>query len=113
MKIALYGGFGEKGRTSLGIESDGFRLLLDAGVKTSAVGRADYYPAVTPGEPTRGRRIRTMTEESKGTKPEQLKNLELNKETLQDLTEGQAEAAEGGAGGTVSCACAGTTRCIP
>src|SRR5436305_923904 len=50
MKIALYGGFGEKGRTSLGIESDGFRLLLDAGVKTSAVGQADYYPALTPGE---------------------------------------------------------------
>ena len=46
MRLDLYGGFGEKGRTCLGIESAGFRLLLDAGVKTSAHGRDDYYPAV-------------------------------------------------------------------
>jgi Cft2 family RNA processing exonuclease len=46
MKVALYGGFGEKGRTCLGIETGGVRLLLDAGVKTSARGRADYYPAI-------------------------------------------------------------------
>jgi predicted metal-dependent RNase len=44
MRLHLYGGFGEKGRTCLGVEVDGYRLLLDAGVKTSARG-ADYYPA--------------------------------------------------------------------
>ena len=38
MRLDLYGGFGEKGRTCLGVESAGFRLLLDAGVKTSAHG---------------------------------------------------------------------------
>jgi hypothetical protein len=46
MRLDLYGGFGEKGRTCLGVESAGFRLLLDAGVKTSAHGRDDYYPAI-------------------------------------------------------------------
>ena len=46
MRLDLYGGFGEKGRTCLGVESAGFRLLLDAGVKTSAHGRGDYYPAI-------------------------------------------------------------------
>lgn len=48
MRLVLYGGFGEKGRTCVGVESDGYRLLLDAGVKTSARGRDDYYPAITP-----------------------------------------------------------------
>lgn len=47
MRLVLHGGFAEKGRTCLGIESDGYRLLLDAGVKTSARGR-DYYPAISP-----------------------------------------------------------------
>ena len=47
MRIALHGGFGEKGRTSLGIESGGYRLLLDCGVKTSARGTPDYYPAIS------------------------------------------------------------------
>jgi uncharacterized protein len=47
MRIDFYGGFGEKGRTCLGIESDGYRLLLDAGVKTSARGGDDYYPAIS------------------------------------------------------------------
>jgi hypothetical protein len=42
MRLDLYGGFGEKGRTCLGIESGGYRLLLDAGVKTSARGKDDY-----------------------------------------------------------------------
>lgn len=51
MRLHLYGGFGEKGRTCLGIEVDGFRLLLDAGVKTSARG-ADYYPAISADELT-------------------------------------------------------------
>jgi predicted metal-dependent RNase len=50
MRLDLYGGFGEKGRTCLGVESAGFRLLLDAGVKTSAHGRDDYYPAIGPDE---------------------------------------------------------------
>ncbi len=48
MRLRLHGGFGEKGRTSLAVERDGYRLLLDAGVKTSAFGRPDYEPAITP-----------------------------------------------------------------
>jgi uncharacterized protein len=48
MRLDLYGGFGEKGRTCLGVESGGYRLLLDAGVKISARGTDDYYPAI-PG----------------------------------------------------------------
>jgi uncharacterized protein len=47
VRLILHGGFGEKGRTSLAVESAGFRLLLDAGVKTSAAGRDDYYPAIS------------------------------------------------------------------
>jgi glyoxylase-like metal-dependent hydrolase (beta-lactamase superfamily II) len=50
MRLFLHGGFGEKGRTCLGIESGGYRLLLDAGIKTSATGRADHYPAITRAE---------------------------------------------------------------
>ncbi len=50
MRIALYGGFAEKGRTCLGVESDGYRVLIDAGVKTSARGSSDYYPAVEPSQ---------------------------------------------------------------
>jgi len=50
MRITLHGGFGEKGRTSLGVAGDGYRVLLDAGVKTSATGRPDYHPALTPAE---------------------------------------------------------------
>jgi Cft2 family RNA processing exonuclease len=50
MQITLHGGFGEKGRTSIGVAVDGFRLLLDAGVKTSAVGQPDYHPAITAAE---------------------------------------------------------------
>jgi hypothetical protein len=48
MRLVLYGGFGEKGRTCLGVERGGYRLLLDAGVKTSARGSDDYYPAISP-----------------------------------------------------------------
>lgn len=44
MMIDLYGGFGEKGRTSVGIHSDR-RLLFDVGIKVGAKGR-DYYPAI-------------------------------------------------------------------
>jgi hypothetical protein len=47
MRLDLYGGFGEKGRTCLGVESGGYRLLLDAGVKTSARGSDDYYPRIS------------------------------------------------------------------
>ena len=39
MRLALHGGFGEKGRTCIGVAHDGFRVLLDAGVKTSAAAR--------------------------------------------------------------------------
>lgn len=49
MRLHLHGGFAEKGRTCLGVEVDGYRLLLDAGVKTSARG-ADYYPAISADE---------------------------------------------------------------
>ena len=47
MRVALYGGFGEKGRTCVGIESRSYRMLLDAGVKTGARGTRDYYPAIS------------------------------------------------------------------
>ncbi len=50
MRLALYGGFAEKGRTSLGVEADDYRLLLDAGVKTSARGATDYWPALGADE---------------------------------------------------------------
>jgi glyoxylase-like metal-dependent hydrolase (beta-lactamase superfamily II) len=50
MRLILHGGFAEKGRTCVGVDHDGFRLLLDTGVKTSARGGADYYPAITPAE---------------------------------------------------------------
>src|SRR6202171_3745002 len=46
MRLDLHGGFGEKGRTCLGVESGGYRLLLDAGVEINARGRGDYYPAI-------------------------------------------------------------------
>lgn len=46
MRLVLHGGFGEKGRTAVAVECDGYRLLLDAGVKTSARGHDDYYPAI-------------------------------------------------------------------
>lgn len=48
MKTIAYGGFGEKGRTSIALEHSGFSLLLDCGVNTSD--RATYYPAITPDE---------------------------------------------------------------
>lgn len=50
MRLSLHGGFGEKGRTSLGVDTGGYRLLLDAGVKTSARGTPDYWPAITRDE---------------------------------------------------------------
>jgi hypothetical protein len=58
------------------------------------------HPAAGLREPLIQRRI-AMTEKSKsqGSKPK-VENLELNKETVQDLTDEEAAAAEGGLGGT-------------
>ncbi|CAH1668422.1 MBL fold metallo-hydrolase [Chelatococcus asaccharovorans] len=54
MKLRLYGGFGEKGRTSLGIESASTRLIIDAGINTNAPRDAEweraYYPAISPAD---------------------------------------------------------------
>jgi hypothetical protein len=47
MRLTFHGGFGEKGRTCLGLHGGGVRLLLDVGVDTSAHGRA-RYPLITP-----------------------------------------------------------------
>ena len=58
MRLVLHGGFGEKGRTCMGVESDGYRLLLDAGVKTSARGSDDYYPAIVRSDAGGDRRDR-------------------------------------------------------
>ncbi|WP_306223693.1 MBL fold metallo-hydrolase [Bosea beijingensis] len=49
MRLTIYGGVGEKGRTCIGVEHGGTRLLLDAGVDTSARGIA-YHPAITRAE---------------------------------------------------------------
>lgn len=51
MKLTLHGGFGEKGRTSVGVEADGCRLIFDVGINTS-VARLDpdYYPRISPAE---------------------------------------------------------------
>ncbi len=49
MKLMIHGGIGEKGRTCVGIEHNGTRLLLDVGVDTSAQGTG-YHPAVTRTE---------------------------------------------------------------
>lgn len=48
MRAIAYGGFGEKGRTSIAIEQGGFTLLLDCGVNTSD--RAAYCPEINPEE---------------------------------------------------------------
>lgn len=50
MKLKVHGGIGEKGRTCIGIEQGGTRLLLDVGVDTSAPNGASYYPAIAPEE---------------------------------------------------------------
>lgn len=49
MKLRIHGGIGEKGRTCIGIEHGGTRLLLDVGVDTSAQGAA-YHPAIARAE---------------------------------------------------------------
>lgn len=43
MEVGLFGGFGEKGRTSIAVRSGGTCLMLDAGIKVGASG-ADYHP---------------------------------------------------------------------
>ncbi|MBW3096682.1 MBL fold metallo-hydrolase [Pseudohoeflea sp. DP4N28-3] len=43
MKLSLQGGFGEKGRTSVAVEDNGTRVMLDAGIKVGATGH-EYYP---------------------------------------------------------------------
>ncbi len=48
MNIDLMGGFGEKGRTSVAVESHGHRILLDAGIKVGASG-PQYYPVFGDG----------------------------------------------------------------
>lgn len=50
MKLKLHGGVGEKGRTCIGVEHDGVRILLDAGVNTSVARGPDYYPAIASDE---------------------------------------------------------------
>ncbi|MER8463778.1 MBL fold metallo-hydrolase [Mesorhizobium sp. M1396] len=45
MMLDLFGGFGEKGRTSLAVSSGNDRILLDIGIKVGASG-AEYYPAL-------------------------------------------------------------------
>ncbi len=50
MKVKIHGGVGEKGRTCIGVEQEGTRLLLDVGVDTSAPRGPSYYPAITPEE---------------------------------------------------------------
>ncbi|MBN8533016.1 MAG: MBL fold metallo-hydrolase [Rhizobiales bacterium] len=48
MRATAYGGFGEKGRTSIAVSTEGFTLLLDCGVNTSD--SKTYYPALNPAE---------------------------------------------------------------
>lgn len=52
MNIEFLGGFGEKGRTSLGLSSPGASIILDVGINTNdgdaASPGATYYPAASP-----------------------------------------------------------------
>ena len=50
MKLRIHGGVGEKGRTCIGVEHGGTRLLLDVGVDTSAPRGPGYYPLIAPQE---------------------------------------------------------------
>src|SRR4051812_39667836 len=50
MRLDLHGGFAEKGRTSLAVETGGDPGLLDAGGQTSAANTADYYPPISRSE---------------------------------------------------------------
>lgn len=48
MRIDFFGGFGEKGRTSIGVSASK-NIMLDAGIKVGASGR-DYYPLINENE---------------------------------------------------------------
>ncbi|MBS7695895.1 MULTISPECIES: MBL fold metallo-hydrolase [unclassified Chelatococcus] len=54
MKLRLYGGFGEKGRTSFGIESASTSLIIDVGINTNAPRDVDweraYHPVISPAD---------------------------------------------------------------
>jgi hypothetical protein len=50
------------------------------------------YDPVTPGEDTHAQEETSMAKESKA----KIENLELNRETIQDLAGSEAEAARGG-----------------
>ncbi|GGH16288.1 MBL fold metallo-hydrolase [Alsobacter metallidurans] len=56
MRLHLHGGFGEKGRTSVGVESDGLSLIFDVGINTSDRQHA-YYPAISPEQLARAHAI--------------------------------------------------------
>ena len=47
--LRFYGGFGEKGRTCLGLDAAGLRVIFDAGIKVGAEGD-DYHPAIPEAE---------------------------------------------------------------
>lgn len=47
--VTLYGGFGEKGRTCLGLQAAGCRVIFDAGIKVGARGE-EYHPAIPEAE---------------------------------------------------------------
>ncbi|VAW17523.1 Ribonuclease J (endonuclease and 5' exonuclease) [hydrothermal vent metagenome] len=46
MKVFLFGGFGEKGRVCIGVESGAGRVLIDVGVRTEG-DETDRYPVVS------------------------------------------------------------------
>jgi glyoxylase-like metal-dependent hydrolase (beta-lactamase superfamily II) len=46
VKLHFLGGFSEKGRTCVGVESEAASILLDVGINTSASG-GEYYPAIS------------------------------------------------------------------
>lgn len=47
--LQFYGGFGEKGRTCMGLATGRTRVLFDAGIKVGAAGD-DYHPAIAPDD---------------------------------------------------------------
>ncbi len=48
-RLRFYGGFGEKGRTCLGLDTATTRVIFDAGIKVGAAGD-DYHPAIPQDE---------------------------------------------------------------
>ncbi|MEK1887038.1 MAG: MBL fold metallo-hydrolase [Phyllobacterium sp.] len=45
IRVDLFGGFGEKGRTCVGMATPSTRIVCDVGIKVGAIGR-EYYPAI-------------------------------------------------------------------